>query len=154
MQMFYVIIGRDKLYLYEKKGEEYSRQYIAGNPEFHYQINNVKQDVEKMMDILVEEYNLENRSELSFFLIGNSDPFITETVSRALEGYIAGLHELSRSLAEIIKRFSEDEKLLVKEFGINFDGVNYCLVNGEIKGTDYSLLGYTLQTDDLIGFVG
>lgn len=154
MQMFYVIIGRDKLYLYEKNGEEYSRQYIAGYPEFHYQINNVKNDSGKMMDGLVEEYNLENRSELSFCLIGNKDPFITETVSTAFEEYIADRIDLCVIMSEIVKKLSMDEKLLVEEYGVNFGDINYRLVDEALQVTDYSLLGYTLQADDLVRFVG
>lgn len=154
MQIFYVIIGRNALYLYEKNGEEYNRQYVSGNPEFQYQTNSVKKDMDKMMDALVEEYNLENRSELSFFVIGSNDPLVTEVVSKALEGYITEKHDLNVLMLEVIKRFSCDKKLLVNEFGINFDDVNYRLLNGRLQETDYSLLGYTLQTDDLIRCVG
>lgn len=150
MQTFYMIVGSDTLYLYEKNGKEYTRQYIDGNPEFHYQINNVKRDMKKMMNALVEEYNLENRSELSFLMIGNDKPQVTEAVGKALEGHIEKKYELNTIIYDIIKRFSEDKKLLVEDFGINFDGVNYCLTDGKVCKADYSLLGYTLQTDDIV----
>ena len=32
MQVFYMITGRDVLYLYEKDGMKYNRQYIQSNP--------------------------------------------------------------------------------------------------------------------------
>ena len=51
MQEFYVIVGREALYLYEKKGTAYSRQYIQGKPEFRYQVNQVKIDIERLVKL-------------------------------------------------------------------------------------------------------
>ncbi len=57
MQVFYMIIGRDALYIYENESAGYKRQYIEGNSEFHYQKNNIRNDLKKLLDILAEEYN-------------------------------------------------------------------------------------------------
>lgn len=76
-----------------------------------------------MMDALAEDYNLENRSELSFVVVENSDPFITETISNAFEEYIADRIDLHLMISGIINKISTDEKLLVKEYGVNFEGL-------------------------------
>ncbi len=104
MQTFYMITGRDVLYLYEKNGTNYNRQYIEGNPEFHYQVNNMKNDIEKLLKALMEEYNLDSILEITFVVIGNDDPIVTEAVDRALEGHISKQYDLSTIMPEIIKK--------------------------------------------------
>lgn len=154
MQMFYMVIGKDALFLYEKEGIRYSRQYIEGNQEFHYQINTVKNDIKKLLAALVEEYNLNDDSEIAFTIIENSDSAVTEAVSNALDGHISNRHGLDSLISGIIKKVNSDKIPLVKEYGINFEEINYRLVNGILQETDYSLLGYTLQADDLIMCIG
>ena len=153
MQIFYMITGREALYLYEKNGTNYIRQYIDGNPEFHYQISNAKSDIKKMRKALQEEFNLESDSEIKFAMIENANPVVTEVVTRELGAYLLQKYNLDSLVLDIVKRLNQDKKILVKEFGVNFDGVSYQLVNGELQKADYSLLGYTLQADDIIKFL-
>lgn len=154
MQTFYIFIGRDSLYLYEEDDTGYNRQYIAGNPEFHYQTSRVKADVEKLLDALVEEYNLENRSELTFFLIGNEDSAVTEAVCKTLDGYISERYDFNLFIPGIIQKIEAEEMPLTKEFGINFDGKNYRLIDGKLNKYDYSLLGYNLNMDKIMEYIG
>ncbi len=49
MQALYMIIGRNALFLYERDGAEYNRLFIEGNPEFRYQNNSVRKDIEDML---------------------------------------------------------------------------------------------------------
>ncbi len=42
-----------------------------------------------------------------------------------------------------------DEIPLIKEFGVNFDGRNYLLVNEKVNKCDYNLLAYTLNEDEI-----
>lgn len=150
MQIFYMFIGRDTLCLYEKTDKGYERQYIAGNPEFHYQISNAEKDIKKLLDMLVEEYNLEDRSELTFFLIENEDSSITETVCRAFDNNICKRVDLGSILPKTIKEMEADKVPLIKEYGINVDGKNYLLTDGKLNKRDYSLLGYTLSVDKIM----
>ncbi len=154
MQTFFMFIGKDVLYLYEKIGKGYNRHYIEGNPEFHYQMNHIKKDVEKLINVLADEYNSDNESELLFCLIENSNPVVTEAICGALEGHISKRYSLNSVLPIVIGGLEEDTKLLVKDFGINFDGINYRMMDGKLKEADYSLLGFTLQTDDFMQYIG
>ncbi len=153
MQTFYVFIGKDALYLYEKESKGYMRQYIAGNPEFRYRINHVKEDVKRLLNVLAEEYNLDNESELFFYLIENSDFVVTEAVCGALDGHISKKYSLNAVMPMVVEELEGDTRLLVKDFGINFDGTNYRLIDGELHKADYSLLGFTIQTDDFIQYI-
>lgn len=154
MQTFYMIIGKDALYLYEKNGRNYNRQYIEGNPEFHYQLNNIKKDIEKLLEVLVEEYNLDNQSELTFVVVGNGNSVVTEVITKALDGHISDKRDMGFIMPEIIQKLYKDEIPLVKEYGVNFDGNNYRLMNGKLGMYDYHLLGYTLNEDKIMEYIG
>ena len=154
MQIFYMIIGRDVLYLYEKNGTNYNRQYIEGNPEFYYQLNNMRNNIERLLQVLTEEYNLDSTLEITFVVIENDDPVVTEAVDRALERHISKQYDLSAIMPEIIKKMYVDGIPLIKEFGVNFDGRNYLLTNGKVNKCDYNLLAYTLNADEIIEYIG
>lgn len=165
MQIFYMITGRDVLYLYEKDGMKYNRQYIQGNPEYHYQIHTVKKDMEKLLKELAEDYNLDidmdhvdiqkaNNTEMAFVMVENADPVLTEAVSRGLGGFLSQKYVLDSLISDIIRKLCSDGQPLVKDFGVNFDGNNYRLANGVIQRNNFSLLGYTLQPDDLLQYIG
>lgn len=154
MQTFYMVIGRDMLYLYEKDGTVFNRQYIEGNPEFHYQINHLKGDMERLLDLLAEEYNLDSKDEITFCLIENEDPSVTKAFCKTLGGYTSRQYGLDVVMPEIIRKMEADGIPLIRESGVNFDGRNYLLVNGKLNRRDYNLLGYTLDVNKMVGYIG
>lgn len=155
MQEFYVIVGRERLYLYVKDGAKYERQYIKGKPEFRYHLNQVKNDMKELLKALLEEYNLDsepedNQSEITFSLIESAAPVITEAVCNGLEGYLSKRYPLDKIISDAMKELEAAGTPLLKEYGANFDGANYRWGNGGVLKADFSLLAYTLQADDLI----
>lgn len=66
MQKFFMIIGKNKLNVYSTNGGQWEKQYFEGNPEFEYEVNNARHDIEKMFELLVSEYNLDSKAELEF----------------------------------------------------------------------------------------
>ena len=154
MQTLYMIIGKDALFLYAKEGVSYQRQYIAAKPEFPYQPSHIMEDIQTLLSLIMEEYNLEDRLELTFSVVEGEDTALSEKVCSMLDGNISKRHPLYSVIFHIIIKLEGDGRPLIKEFGINFDGVNYRLVNGSIQKSNYNLLGYTMQADDLIQYIG
>lgn len=155
MQEFYAIAGREQLYIYVKDGTKYERQYIKGEPVFRYQLHQAKNDMKELSKALMEEYNLDsdakgNQSEITFLLIESVVPVITEAVCNGLEGYLSRRYPLDKIVSDAMKKLEAADMPLLKEFGVNFDGVNYRWRNSSIQKADFSLLAYTLQADDLI----
>lgn len=150
MQEFYVIVGRELLYLYEKEGTKYSRQYIKGKPEFRYQLNQAKVDMERLINLLADEYNLDNNSDMQFTLIENVDKMVNEAIYRGLEGYLAKSCPLDAVMSDVVKKLEMDGVPFLKEYGVNFDGVNFRQSDSGIQKLEFSLLGCTLQADDLM----
>lgn len=159
MQEFYVIVGREQLYIYVKDGTKYERQYIKGKPEFCYQLNQAKSSMRELVKALMEEYNLDSeqeddQSKIAFLLIEGVAPAITGAVCNGLEGYLSKRYPLNEIISKVMKKLEAADTPLLKEFGANFDGVNYRWENGSIQKADFSLLAYTLQADDLIQCIG
>lgn len=152
MQKFYMIIGKNELFLYEKNENGYVRQFIEGNSEYSYKLNNAKNDVDRLIKSLVNEYNMETSAEIEFIVIDNENTIYSEIIEKALGEYVAKKNDLKQILTNIIKKLKRDNKLMIDELGINFDGKNYVMSNNKLIKNDYSLLGYTLHADDIMKF--
>ena len=150
MQKFYMIIGKNELFLYEKNENGYVRQFIEGNSEYSYKLNNAKNDVDRLIKSLVNEYNMETSAEIEFIVIDNENTIYSEIIEKALGEYVAKKNDLKQILTNIIKKLKRDNKLMIDELGINFDGKNYVMSNNKLIKNDYSLLGYTLHADDIM----
>lgn len=154
MQTIYLIIGKDKLCLYEKNSNSFERLYIEGNPDYIYDINNAKSGIKSLMDSLVDEYNLDTMAEIDFIVIDNEDKIVSEVMGNVLGEYVSKKYSIDSLMKDIINKLSRDKKLLISEYGINFDGKNYQVADGKVKKAGFSLLGYTLQEDDLMKYLG
>ena len=82
MQEFYIIIKKESLLVYEKKGNGYERIYLGGNPEYLYSLNNPSKSIEKFLALITEEYNLDSIAEVNFNIIDNEDKIVSNTVCK------------------------------------------------------------------------
>lgn len=157
MQIFYMIIGKGKLYLYKKENNRYIKQYIEGNSFYKYEINQVKLDLQKLLERLVDEYNLETKAELEFYIVENEDELFSEAVIKGLKEYVIKKYSLTEVLISVMEKLCKDKKLKIKEFGINYDGKSYLLSgqisNKKVKKSEFSLLAYTICEDDIMKFI-
>ena len=88
MQKFFMIIGKNKLNVYSTNGGQWEKQYFEGNPEFEYEVNNARHDIEKMFELLVSEYNLDSKAELEFSVLCNEDSVYNDVIERCMKDYI------------------------------------------------------------------
>ncbi len=100
MQKFYMIIGKNELFLYEKNENGYVRQFIEGNSEYSYKLNNAKNDVDRLIKSLVNEneYNMETSAEIEFIVIDNENTIYSEIIEKALGEYVAKKNDLKQIL--------------------------------------------------------
>lgn len=153
MQLFYLIIGKDKLFLYEKDNGRAVKQYIEGNAYFSYDINKADSDVKRMLDLLVNEYNLDTVAELEFIVLENDDDIRTNKIEQVLSDYIIENLDLRSTLLKIMKTLNKDKKLYINEFGINYDGMSFYIKNNKLEKSEFNLLSYTLQEDTLMKYI-
>ena len=157
---FYMIVGKEKLFLFDKAGPSCNRLYIEGNPDFLYDANQAEHDKKKDDDkknlfiTLIKEYNLDTHAELDFKVIYNEDPIRSQVMKDVLGEHVSGQYEILDIVHGIAKSFTKDTKLMIDEFGINFDGKNYMVRDNDIVKQDYSLLGYTLREEQIMRFLG
>ena len=129
VQTFYVIIKKNYLSIYEKNQKSYERVYLRANSEFAYSVNSAKDYIEKILNMIVEEYNLDTIGEIDLIVIDNEDDIVSDAILNAL---------------------GEN----VKEHGINYDDKQYLVKNENVVKNEFSLLSYTLTDDMLMKFVG
>lgn len=158
MKKFYLIIGKDKFLVYHKNKNAFELESIDGNLYVKYDIHRINSDMQNLLEALQNAYNLETMEELKFVVMPNSDPLRNSIIEKALSGeteqasYIYSKYELKDILLKAIQRLSKDKKLHISEFGINYDGDSYILMDGILKQGEYSLLGYTIEQERLIDY--
>ena len=139
MQKFFMIIGKNKLNVYSTNGGQWEKQYFEGNPEFEYEVNNARHDIEKMFELLVSEYNLDSKAELEFSVLCNEDSVYNDVIERCMKEYICEKKEL--------------KQVEIDNYGINFDGKHYMLKDGVITKGKFDLLGYTVSEDSIVKYI-
>ena len=158
MRTFYLVIGKDKFYVYRKDKDTFAPEYIDGNPYMKYGIHHVKSDIQHLLESLQHNYNLETMREIKFIVVNNSDPVRNSIIENALDGkdtqagYINSIYDFKDILVKAIKTLSKDKTLYISEFGINYDGDSYMLKDGILKQSEFNLLGYTIYHERLINY--
>lgn len=147
---FFLIIGKSNLYVYEENGGKYEKQFIEGNDCYPYDLNNVREDIDSFLDDLAEEKNLGTRAKLEFDVLENEDAIRTNGVLSVLNEYTAGKFSLSEIIKQVIQKLSKDKKLLVAEYGINYDGTFYKEQDSKLLTGPFDLLAYTVHGDDIV----
>ena len=153
MQTFYVIIKKDYLLIYEKKGNLYERVYLEGKPEYAYNVNSAKDYAKKCLDTIVNEYNLDTMGEIDLIVIDNEDEIIANAMSDAFGKNVKERIKIEKLMSEVSAGIGRDKKLRISEYGINYDGKKYLVRDGKVVKEEFSLLSYTLTDDMLMKFV-
>jgi hypothetical protein len=153
VQEFYIIIKKESLLVYEKKGNGYERIYLGGNPEYLYSLNNPSKSIEKFLALITEEYNLDSIAEVNFNIIDNEDKIVSNTVLEKFGVYVKTRIHVETLMIEILNSLARDAKLRILEYGINYDNKNYIMKDNGINKGEYSLLAYKLIDDKLIKYV-
>ena len=153
MQEFYIIIKKESLLVYEKKGNGYERIYLGGNPEYLYSLNNPSKSIEKFLALIAEEYNLDSIAEVNFNIIDNEDKIVSSTVLEKFGVYVKTCIHIEILMIDILNSLARDAKLRILEYGINYDNKNYIKKDNGINKREYSLLAYKLIDDKLIKYV-
>lgn len=147
---FFVIIGKENLYVYENNGSKYEQQFIEGSPCYPYDINNVEADIDTFLDSLANEKNLGTKAKLDFDVLENEDAIRTGSVLRCLDEYVSEKFNLNDTIMKVIKKLSKDKKLMIDTYGINYDGISYKMEAQKLLIGTFDLLSYTIHENDIM----
>ncbi len=154
MQTFYMIIGKKSLSLYEKIGVSFKQIYLQGKPEYLYDINRARECIDKVFAMLIIEYNMRSIGEIDLVVINNEDKIISDVIGKLLRKHIREKIEVEDLLGIATEKLCRDKKLHISEYGINFDGKNYLYTEKGVEKNEFSLLGYTVNNDELMRYIG
>lgn len=148
----YMVICKQSIFVYEKTNSGYNSIFIEGNAGFQYELHSVNWDMKKLLDYLVDEFNLDDESEVFFNIIENEDKVINKVFKNILNGHINKVYSLDVLLSRMMQEL-KGKSLMIEEFGINYDGINYIQTDDVIQKRDFSLLGYTVSIDRVINLI-
>ena len=151
METIFLFLLNDSFSFYEFQGATISPIRINGEDIIKYERNSIQEDLQEAIAGLCNEKNLENGSLSSFILIENADPALNQSFKAALGDKLRGSIPLDALLKPVLNTLlNQKPSPVIEQFGVNFDGKNYSLADGEIRKTSFHLLGYTIQADRLI----
>lgn len=150
---FFVIIGNNALYTYERDGQQFKPQYIEGSDSYAISSVNIGEDVNSYMEILANEKNLGTIAKLEFEMLEGTDQNVNMAIINAFGDHIDKVYKLDDSLKVIFKKLQRDKKLMVETFGINYEGYSYIFKDNDVCRGNYDLLAYTIHCDDVIGLM-
>lgn len=158
MERFLLNVNRNAFTVY-RKTEKYELQYVKGEPAFPYDGKRVALDLAELLNTLVEEYNLTSEKELEFTLVLGIDDAINGEVEKYLrERQCLGSDKsltIRDLLARLYDKLAADSRLMVQQYGVNYDGVNYQKNSRqELVRQDFKLLAYPVNDENIIDVIG
>lgn len=150
---FFIIIGRNAIYTYERDGQRFELQFIEGNESFPISSTNISEDVNVYMEILANEKNLGTVAKLEFEVLEGSDVNLNKAIVAAFGDCINRTYSLENTLITVTKKLLRDKKLMVDTYGINYEGCAYKLENNTLVQGEFNLLGYTIHCNDVVGLM-
>ena len=150
---FFVIIGKESLYVYEKVGNKFEKQFIEGSYCYPYDINNGDEEIDTFMDALANEKNLGTKAKLQFDILESEDQIHTNYVLKSMDQYICEKYELADTIFMLLKKLLKDKTLKIEKYGINYDGNCYRINNQQLVKGPFNLLAYTICEDDIMGLI-
>ena len=153
MNNFYLLICKDKFFLYRDTNAGREIVYIDGNPFFEYDPRKIRESIRRLIEKIVDENNLSNENELKFVVIENIDPVRNESVEEEIGNLIIKKIFIGNIINETVLSLAKNPKLYIEELGVNFDGECYFLQGGELWRYEYSLLALSIEPSEIMKFV-
>ncbi len=150
---FFVVIGKNALYTYERDGQRFEPQFIEGSELFALNSTNIDEDVNSYMEILANEKNLGTIAKLEFEVLEGSEDNLNAAVKNALGEHIVKKFSLETTLTTVFKKLQRDKKLLIDTYGINYEGYSYKFENNSLVQEEFDLLAYTIHSNDVVGLM-
>ena len=156
MQKICILIEREKLFAFKEDGGKYYTQFIQGNESFDYSLSTLRNDFERFIEELKNEFNYDS-ADFSFIVVLNYDSYRnsiirSEILGERINANIEKEIDIYSLMEEIVKKVPNNENL-VSDYGINFDGRNYICGRKNLEVDDFSLLGYTISPKDVVEYL-
>lgn len=150
---FFLIIGRNALYTYERDGQRFEPQFIEGSELFSINSTNISEDINSYMEILANEKNLGTIVKLEFEVLEGSEESFSAAVVNALGDHVNKVYPLKSTLMTVVKKLLRDKKLMIDTYGINYEGCSYKMENNSLLQEEFDLLAYTIHSNDVVSMM-
>ena len=85
MQKICILIEREKLFAFKEDGGKYYTQFIQGNESFDYSLSTLRNDFERFIEELKNEFNYDS-ADFSFIVVLNYDSYRNSIIRSEILG--------------------------------------------------------------------
>lgn len=140
-----VIINGGTASFFQKR-EQYELLILDGLSEF--ECSNFAKEIVALLERFADKLNLESVSELNISVLSTEERDVVPTVIQAIRDNTScqncvGL-DCQHILMKVIDLLKNNEALEIDSFGINYNGINYKIVDDTLQTGPYNLLAYTV----------
>ncbi len=154
MYPLFAVVNKNRIYLYKHLESRYIVQSINGNLYYEFHEKNITNNVDSLLKLLCDEYNLESSEGLTIDILeSNSSKNTSVILSTISKQASAKRINLESTMLKILMKLQKNDQLMVGLYGINYEGVNYLLENKNIKTSEFNLLAYSLEVEELIKYL-
>ena len=147
---FYMIIGKNSFHAYRLSDTGLEPEFIDGNPFFPYNPHTIKTDVGKFLSSIADSNNLDSTDNIEMSVVLNADRVRNVNTLNALGNKAKDKIPAEDILIRLVNNLSKNNELHIDEFGINYDGESYLMMNGKLQTRPYSLLAYTIKQEEFV----
>ena len=148
--LFLLFLGDDKFKVFELENQ-CKRVFFKGRDSFSFEVTKMQFAIEEMLSILEHEFNI-NKDNIFFRVLESDNELVNKAVLEVLGHHVRYKHKLQGVMVNVMAELSkiDNDKLLIKKYGVNYDGKCYKSDNNSFLNRDYSLLAYNISEDVLI----
>lgn len=149
--MFFLLFLGDDTFKVFELDSQCKRVLFKGRDSFSFDVTKMQIAIEEMLSILEHDYNV-NKDNIFFRVLENDNELINKVVLEVLGDHVRYKHKLQGVMIDVMDELSkiDNDKLLIKKYGVNYDGKCYKSDNNSFLKKDYSLLAYNISEDVLI----
>ena len=148
--LFLLFLGDDKFKVFELENH-CKRVFFKGRDSFSFEVTKMQFAIEEMLSILEHEFNI-NKDNIFFRVLESDNELVNKAVLEVLGHHVRYKHKLQGVMVNVMAELSkiDNDKLLIKKYGVNYDGKCYKSDKNSFFKKDYSLLAYNISEDVLI----
>ena len=147
---FLLLLGDDNFKVFELD-KQCNRVLSRGKECFNFEVTKLQMAIEEMLSLLEQNFSI-NKDNIFFRVLECDNELINKVVIDVLGDRIRYKYKLQNIMVDVMDELTkiDNDKLMIKKYGINYDGKCYKSDKNSFFKKDYSLLAYNISEDVLI----
>lgn len=145
---FLLVFDNEKIHIYNVENN-YARYYFSGNDFVFYDKNNIELALNSLSNELSKAFSI-SVPDIKYSILGVATEAINNKFIEKAGTKVKKIYYVDDIIGTIMEKLIGKDNLMIDEYGINYNGRSYRVVDGDIIQYNFSLLGYTISDDEFI----